>query len=424
MSTFASIRRQTLRRVVHWQLAVESLADLEHAASPTAWGQLGSRLGSALRENLSTTVHRMQVQLEGLRARWLSSRNLDDLDGLDRALSAFRHRYLQSEMIVDFYGDAVNSRTNPELGAMLRAFDHVATASMERLLTPLGVRVPPVLTYLDKGLGASILKEGARLWDGSTLSRVAAIKITFHNRRRPTSLLHEVGHQVAHLVGWNAVLAEGLAASLRHVSPSVAEIWSSWSSEIAADCFALVTGGFGSVAALADVLGGASPEIFRYSPGDPHPIAFLRVLFGVVACRRLYGSGPWDELSEDWQHRYPLERGAGDIREFLEASLRLLPLAVETCFFQPAACFGNRPLAECLNPQSVSPRALTEWSRQQAPLKAGGFNLVRDDGARLIALTSLLLAVEPENFLGLIRQYDRSMILLGESLPGLTALQR
>ena len=49
--------------------------------------------------------------------------------------------------------------------------DVLARLSMERVLVPLKREVPPVLTYVDKGLGASILRAGLRLWDGGSLSR-------------------------------------------------------------------------------------------------------------------------------------------------------------------------------------------------------------------------------------------------------------
>mgnify|MGYP006993421107 CR=1 FL=1 len=38
---------------------------------------------------------------------------------------------------------------------------------MAQLLDQLGKSTPVVLTYIDKGLGASILKAGLRLWDGT-----------------------------------------------------------------------------------------------------------------------------------------------------------------------------------------------------------------------------------------------------------------
>jgi hypothetical protein len=36
---------------------------------------------------------------------------------------------------------------------------------------------------------------------------VAVIKITRHNLLRPTALVHEAGHQVAHICGWSMELA-------------------------------------------------------------------------------------------------------------------------------------------------------------------------------------------------------------------------
>ena len=49
--------------------------------------------------------------------------------------------------------------------ALLRACDTLAYRSMAQILDQIGQPTPAVLTYIDKGLGASILKAGLRLWD-------------------------------------------------------------------------------------------------------------------------------------------------------------------------------------------------------------------------------------------------------------------
>src|SRR5207244_8444614 len=116
---------------------------------------------------------------------------------------------------------------------------------------------PPVRTYVDKGLGASILRAGLRLWDGGSLSPAAAIKVTRQNLYRPTALIHETGHQVAHIVGWNEELAAALSAALAAEPPELAATWAGWSSEIAADTYAFAHTGYGSVAALHDVVSAA-----------------------------------------------------------------------------------------------------------------------------------------------------------------------
>ncbi len=131
-----------------------------------------------------------------------------------------------------------------------------------------------------------------RLWDGGAESPAAAIKIVRHNLLRPTALIHEAGHQVAHIVGWNRELAETLDAGLRDAPTSWPDAWSSWASEIAADAFAFVHTGYASVAALHDVLAGEGAFVFQHTPRDPHPICYLRVLLGVETCRYFYGAGP------------------------------------------------------------------------------------------------------------------------------------
>ena len=190
----------------------------------------------------------------------------------------------------------------------MRALDRVAELSMAAALDPLGRETPPVLTYLGEGLGAQILKAGIRHWDGS-LSPAAAIKVTRHNLYRPTSLVHETGHQVAHILGWNPEVAGLIERGLAH-APALGELWASWVSEITADAFAFAHCGYPAVAALHDVLANDVGNVLRVIPGDPHPVAYLRVLLGVQMCRRSYGSGPWDELASAWMRTYPLTGAA------------------------------------------------------------------------------------------------------------------
>ena len=47
---------------------------------------------------------------------------------------------------------------------------------------------------------------------------MAAIKITRHNLLRPTAVIHEAGHQVAHIAGWNEELAAALSQGLSEAS--------------------------------------------------------------------------------------------------------------------------------------------------------------------------------------------------------------
>lgn len=406
-------RRQVLRQLMHWQLAVQGLANLDQAASPAAWATLEGYLGVSLRANLTQALVQLQRELEVILAKFRAARDVVDLNQVSHEIIRFRRRYLQTETLIDFYGDAVNSRTSRDLGSTLRAFDQLAVASMQALLPRLGAPVPPVLTYLDKGLGASILKAGLRLWDGGTVSAVAAIKVTYHNRRRPTSLLHEVGHQVAHILHWNEELAEIMSRGLVGEGPELAQIWASWASEIAADCYAFVHCGYAAVAALADVVGGSPAEVFQYFPGDPHPIAYLRVLFGVECCRRMFGRGPWDDLLEIWQVRYDPAQAPSSVRGLLNASRVSMPRIVDLSLLAPARAFANRPLTAWIDPERVNPRSLRVLESEAGAKLYSSPHWVKKESVRIVALTGLRLTTEPERFREIINQHDQAMATLG-----------
>ena len=134
----AALRTQVGRQVEHWMMAVSRLENLETVASPEAWKGLERYLGVTLRRNLAESVGWLQKEAAVLRAQFNASRTVNDLERVRSRVIAFRERYMQTETLVDFYGDAVNTRTNPNLAALLRACDTMAIRSMTQVLDPLG----------------------------------------------------------------------------------------------------------------------------------------------------------------------------------------------------------------------------------------------------------------------------------------------
>jgi hypothetical protein len=259
---------------------------------------------------------------------------------------------------------------------------------MERVLRPLGIDVPPVLTYLDKGLGASILRSGARLWDAS-LSPAAAIKITHHNLWQPTSLVHETGHQVAHLTGWTAELATALADVLAPVSPLAARMWQAWASEVAADVYAFALLGYAPLPALATVIDGSTAAVLRMPLGDPHPFGWLRVQFNAALCRSWYGPGPWDRYPRVWGRRHPLEGGDRYAAEVARASLPVLDALVDVCTRAPMRSFGGRPLSALADPRRVAPAELARLAQRAGASLLTSSYLQRLEPMRILAWTVL-----------------------------------
>ncbi len=407
-----AIHAQTERQVAHWTLAASRLK-LDDLASPEAWGRLERYLGFALRRHLTGVIDRLQNEAIALSAMQRSARSPTAVAEVRRRLLAFRQIYLRTETTLDFFADAINVRTNPQVAALLRACDTLAHRSMSQLLDQLGKATPASLTYLDKGIGASILKAGLRLWDGGDVCPVAAIKIVRHNLLRPTSLIHEAGHQVAHIADWNEELSATLASG---IPGGTASAWAGWSSEIAADAFAFAHTGFASVAALHDVLAGDLSAVFRYTPGDPHPVSYIRVLLGVEMCRYFYGDGPWDDLALSWTALHPVNHADADSRNLLEDSRPLLKAVVRVTLDTPMRAFNGRSLRAMIQPERVSPASLRELNDRIGPALFTSAHWIWTEPVRILALTGLQLACQPQPLNDILQLQEQAMLRLGGAL--------
>jgi hypothetical protein len=413
MSDLATaIRAQLCRQVAHWAAATQRLQRPADLASDGAWANLERYLGLTIRRHLTASVERLQHQAATLKASFDAAASLAELEAVRKRLLDFRRRYLRTEATLDFYADAVNARTNPVIGAHLRACDSLAYRSMAMVLDQIGKPVPVVLSYPETGIGAAILKAGLRLWDGSE-SPVAAVKITRHNLHRPTSLIHEAGHQCFHIAGWNDELATMLLERLTRVSPDAANVWCVCASEIAADAHAFVHTGYAAVAALHDVLAAEPAQVFRAIPGDPHPVAYLRVLLGVEMCRRFFGAGPWDELATAWIHQHDPDQAEADVAELIRDSLPLLPQVVEITLLAPMQAFGGRSLSALINPDRVKPATLEEMERRLGVALYTSTHWIWTEALRLLALTGLRLATEPEKAVEILQRQESWMSSLG-----------
>jgi hypothetical protein len=409
---FVGMKRQVLRQVNHWEGAAERLDDFEATAPSSAWATLERYVGVTLRAELKDARDQLRREATAVRAAFKAARNRRELEQVADEVVRLADRYLQTEQLVDFYVDAVRSRMNPELGAQIRACDIMAERAVSGVLEQLGRPVPPILTYPKPGRGASILRPGTRLWDGS-LSRIAAIKITWHNRLQPTALTHECGHLVAGTAGWNEDFAHALRAQLTASSPLVAEQVAAWASEIAADSFAFACTGFAAVAALSDVVAGRSAHVFRYIQSDVHPVSYLRVLLGVEMCRRFYGMGPWDELATTWQSLHNVAHASSFVARLVTAILPLLPRVVDLALLTPMRCFGGRRLSDLVDPQRVAPGTLRLMQRQAGSAAFSSSHWIWTECLRLTALSGLRYATEPEVGREILKQQEDWMVRLG-----------
>jgi len=415
MLAVSSIQSSLLRQVNHWLQAASRLSLFDQMASGIAWQGIDHKISIALKQSLQQSVDHIIAHANILKKQLESSEDYTSLASVKRGLTQLRDRYLKTEETIHFYTVAINSRTTPNTAALLRACDTLCRKSMEELLVPLGKEVPVVLTYIDKGIGASILKAGLRLWDGN-ISSVAAIKITQHNLFRPTAIIHETGHQVAHILNWNEELAAALRTGLPGYSPTVGSAYASWSSEMAADAFAFVHTGYAAVAALHDVVSGTPPAVFAYHMNDPHPISYIRVLLNIAMCRTFYGIGPWDALEEAFKNDYDINLvnypSVGLIRMCTEA----IPAVVKLMLSSPFHAFGNRSLSQIINPDKVSPKELEKLEYMAGPALYTSHAWIWKESLRLLALNGYRIGLGKGDLAALYKQQEEWMIKLGFSI--------
>jgi len=415
LTTVDSIQSSMLRQVNHWLQAATRLSDLDKLASVNAWQGIDHNIGVTLKKSLHQSVNDVIVFSNTLKKQLESSKDQSSLRTIKRGLMQLRERYLKTEETIHFYTVAINSRTTPNIAALLRACDILCKKSMQELLKPLGKETPEVLTYVDKGVGASILKAGLRLWDGN-ISSVAAIKITQHNLFRPTAIIHETGHQVAHILNWNDELSNALQNGLPAHSKVVGAAFAGWSSEMAADAFAFVHTGFASVAALHDVVSGTPASVFAYHTNDPHPICYLRVLMNIEMCRQFFGAGPWDAMEEAFKNDYDINlvnfASVGLIKFCVEA----LPDVVKLLLKSTYHAFGNKSLSQIINPENISPKELEKLEYIAGPALYTSHAWIWKESIRLLALNGYRIGVGKGDLTALYKQQEEWMMKLGFSV--------
>ena len=400
------------RQVNHWMQAASRLSELDQLASGTAWHGIENNMGKLLRESLQRSVTNVLSNGKQLQKDLQNAENEESFKTLKRRVITLREQYLKAEQTIHFYTIALNSRTTSNVSALLRACDILCVKSMEELLLPLGKKAPYVLTYIDKGIGASILKAGLRLWDGN-ISPVAAIKVTQHNLFRPTAIIHETGHQVAHILDWNDELANEFRLKLTNHPKVVSAAFANWASEIAADAFAFVHTGFGSVAALHDVVSGRHESVFAYHAQDPHPISYVRVLMGLEMCRQSYGSGPWDALEIAFKDDYDINLVNYPSIGLIKMCIAALPEAVGLILKSPYRAFNRQSLSQIIPPERVNPEALEKLEYIAGPALFTSHAWVWKECIKLLALIGYKIGVGEQELAPLYKLQEEWMIRLG-----------
>ncbi|HEY7335355.1 MAG TPA: hypothetical protein VH639_10755 [Bryobacteraceae bacterium] len=296
--------------------------------------------------------------------RWLRSPEAaaSDAEEAQRRFTMLRLRFNRVLTHFDLFENVITQRSESETGVWLSGLD-VASADALRLDGDY-YRIPPLICYLDRGVGASIRRARTRLPGGGE-NPLGIIKVP---RERmvgsgiASSLFHEVGHQAAALLG----LVETLRPVLRGLGQGSAAdgeawgLWERWISEIVADVWSVARSGIASTMGLMGVVSLPRPFVFRVNPSDPHPAPWIRVKLSGALGQAFYPQPAWGRLMELWESYYPME-GIDPLRREIFAGLeRTIPALVETILnHRPHALRGDS-LFEVLQTEELRPRRLRE----------------------------------------------------------------
>ena len=318
--------------------------------------------------------------------------------------TAVRLQFLTVIEQFDLFSDALVERSQHGYGEWAGGLDVAATEALT--LPRYLVDPPPVICHLDRGAGAAIRRVRTRL-PGGGRNPVALIRVP---RERmigsgvASSLVHEVGHQGAELLGLLPVLERRLLARAARAGADRPAwlLYHAWISEIVSDLWGVARVGIAATLGLMGVVSLPKAFVFRIEAGDPHPAPWIRVKISAAFGNALFPDPQWDQVAAIWGSFYPLseaEPRARLLMSLLEATLgEFVSLSLGSALPQ----LGGAPLG------AIFPRSDRTPGRLRA-LRP----LVRRDRAQLAGLTPTLAfaAIGQAKFDGAIGAWAESSML-------------
>ena len=263
----------------------------------------------------------------------------------------------------DIFADVLTQRSEHETGVWLAGLDAVAA---DALALPAYYDTPPVICYLDRGAGAAIRRARTRLPGGGE-NPVAIIRVP---RERmvgagiASSLVHEVGHQAAALLGLVDSLREVLKREWQRVGGGHDSPWRYWErciSEVVGDFWSVARVGLASTLGLIGVVSLPRAFVFRINLDDPHPFPWIRVKLSCAIGHALYPHPQWGRTARLWEGFYPkegLDSARRGVLARLEASIGdFVRLLVN---HRPKALKG-RSLIEAMEVEKREPARLANY---------------------------------------------------------------
>ncbi len=261
----------------------------------------------------------------------------------------------------DIFSDAISQRAEHDTGVWLAGLDCLAADALS-LPAQRMLRAPPILCYLDRGVGAAVRRFLTPL-PGGGRNPVAVVRVP---RERmigsgiASSLVHEVGHQGAALLELEASVRP-ILQSVRAGAGEEAEawrLWEGWITEILPDLWAVARIGIGAPLGLLAVVSLPAPYVFRVNDRDSHPVPWGRVKLACAIGYAFYPHPQWRQLSLAWEALYPRALAPASVRPTLASLERTAPALANLLAHHRPPRLGGASLREVLSSPELRPERL------------------------------------------------------------------
>lgn len=284
---------------------------------------------------------------------------------------------------MDIFADVLSQRSEHDTGIWLSGLDALSEDGLKVGMSYFD-EMPDLMVFLERGHGAAIRRARTRL-PGGDQNPVAVIQIP---RERlvgngiAASIIHEVGHQGAELLG----ITQSLRTQLQQIQaqqPEKSQWWKyfeRWISEIIADYWAMCHLGIAATTGLMGVVSLPKYFQFRLDLDDPHPAPYMRVCISCSFGKLIFPDPAWDILWGLWRRFYPLQ-GLPQVKvELIDRLQKLIPEFIDMVHQHRPSSLKGKSLGEIFPIAERQPGALDqkfkEWQSNPKLLRTAAPTLV------------------------------------------------
>jgi len=283
------------------------------------------------------------------------------------ALARIEMELPRSYAFFDTYLDILTQRHMPAIGKLLVGCDLLALDAMQGPHSALEIIERP-LVYLDRGFGASTIRQDVRMPDKSN-NPLPLIQIPYTRlveKCNLTSIIHEAGHEVMVRLGLVKTLPVAVMKALaQHGAPvRIQHYFGLWMSEIGPDFWTFCNSGLAAAAGIREILALPDSFVFRVSPTDPHPPPYLRALLNFEWCRQVWGHGIWDGWEEEWKRFYLVRSMPKKAADLLLEATRFLPVLTRILLHTRFKVLGSNTIINQFDMERLAPARLEVIARQ------------------------------------------------------------